>query len=68
MPFCVKVWLVKVREPVTITSCLGILSGISLQPENVYPSFSGAGSGVMYSPSSRVYDLYKTSIKTWRGL
>ena len=62
-PGTVKVWLVKVREPVTVTSCLGILSGISLHPENVYPSFSGAGSGVMYSPSSNVYDLYNTSLR-----
>ena len=40
------------NEPMTFTSCAGIVAGISLHPENVFPSFCGAAKGVMAVPKA----------------
>ena len=40
------------NEPMTFTLCAGIVAGISLHPENVFPSFCGAAKGVMAVPKA----------------
>ena len=53
------------NEPLTVTSCAGIVSGISDHPLNVYPSFAGLSSGVIVVPKAAVTVLYSSPSTTY---
>ena len=53
------------NEPLTVTSCAGIVSGISDQPLKVYPSLVGSASGVIVAPYSTVIVLYSAPSTTY---
>ena len=50
----------KVNAPVIIISSAGIVSGTLLHPLNVYPSFSGAATGVTVAPKAYVSEAYSS--------
>ena len=50
--------MLAVKVPVTSTFSAGIVAGIALQPEKVWPSLVGAASGIIAAPYSTSTVLY----------